>query len=211
MLLTEKFTVFQDYINAIIAAVVAGVISLITLFFKNLPSLIKQRTRRTNLIYDWSKASKINAMIQDVVQETGATYSHIIKYHNGGPRKMSVIYEAMGSPCATCISPCSNRQNIKRLQDDWQDRLILPFWLNNMALKTLNNIGSVNTVEYSEVDETHKMIWKEINAGLFKEILVKAHSDSFITFSLTFCTRFKDIDGVDSKLMTIANRLSHLV
>jgi hypothetical protein len=201
---------FQEQINLFIGALVAGIISAITLFFKKLPHIVSQKSRRSIIMYDWSKANMINAIIQDTVDDVGCIYGHVIQYHNHGPIKMTVLYEATGHPCQSCLHQCGNAFKIERLQKEWINRPILPFWLNHMALKTLEKNGLVNLLLYDKLDDLHKEIWNNANIYSYREILVSTKSDGFITLGLSFCERFKEIQNVDAKMISAANQLHKL-
>ena len=193
----------NDWLSALIALV--G--SLIIIFFRNLPRLISQKTKQKVILHDWKKDSKIFASIQDDVDKCGAIYSHVIQYHNHGPKKMSVLIESTGKPCKDCITKCSNQGTIRRLKEEWDDRPIDPFWLTRMALKTLELDGRVNHVNYDDLDTIHKEIWSDVNIYQFREILVKVKNDGFITLSFSFCSRFTEVGNVDAILTNLANRI----
>jgi hypothetical protein len=206
----DDWTFLREQINLIIGAIVAGIIGAITLFFKRLPSIVSQKRKKANIMFDWSKSNMINAIIQDLVDELGCIYGHVVQYHNHGPIKMTVLYEAVGHPCSSCVKQCSNHFKIKRLQPEWINRPILPWWLNRVALKTLEKDGSVNKVYADELDEIHKEIWYSVNIYCYKEVLLRVKSDGFITLGLSFCERFKQVPAVNAKILGAANKLHKL-
>jgi hypothetical protein len=204
------FNFVREQATLIIGAIVAGIISAITVYFKRLPSVIRHKTRKAKILFDWTRSNMVNAIIQDLVDDVGCIYGHIINYHNHGPIKMTVLHEVIGHPCAKCMRHCLNKTKIRRLQGEWIERPIQPFWLTRVALKTLSDDGMVNKITYDELNDIHKEIWDAVNIYSHKEILLKTHADGFITLALSFCERFQDVPTVDPKMMAAANRLQKL-
>jgi hypothetical protein len=206
----DDLSFWHEQINLIVGAIVAGVIGVITLFFKKLPNIITQKQRRTIILHDWTKANMINAIIQDLVDDIGCILGHVIQYHNHGPIKMTVLYEALGHHCFSCENPCDHKKKRRRLINEWQNRPILPAWLNKVALKTLEKNGLVNDILRTDMDEITQGIWEEANIHRFKECLIKVKSDGFITIGLSFCNNFEMSSVVDAKIMAAVNQLYKL-
>ena len=206
-LITDVYKLIEGKLNEGLAVLIATILTSIILFFKKLPGLIQHKTKAKVILHDWKKDSKVFGYIQDDVDRCGAIYSHVIQYHNHGPKKMSVLIESIGKPCTNCISKCRNVASIRRLQEEWIERPIASFWLDRMALKTLELDGRVNHVNYDELDNLHKEIWNDVNINQFREILVKVKNDGFITLSFSFCSRFTEAENIDARLTNLANRI----
>ena len=183
-------------------------------FIKRIPAKVIHEYRRRKQLVDIAKGSEINNIIRKL-KVTGALFIHIIKYHNGGPYKMTVEWEAVGDPCHYCKHQCTHFKNgkVQPLQKHWVNQRVSNVWAHIIG-KTLHLNGGLNTFTIGDFDklvedpekhveaaeiENHKAIFRSANIEVFKEnLLIMSGKDSY-TLGLSYCpqaviTEENDID-----------------
>jgi hypothetical protein len=209
-----------------------GIIAGLVFLFTSLIYFLKKMRLRERILHHYRKnkqlaglreGSEINNIIAKL-KNSGATYITIIRYHNGGPYKMSVEWEALGDPCTTCVHQCAVYGKLKPLQKDWQGIKVNNVWAEIIE-KTISLDGKLNTKDmawfdsddvvdnHSQLDiDFNKNIWKAYGIDTFKEVLLSHKSGKqTMTLGLSFCARFSDYHGADIKMEMARRRLKELV
>jgi hypothetical protein len=206
--------------------IIAGLVFLFTLLismWKRIPKKVLHQYRKNNQLEGLKKGSEINN-IMSKLKSSGAIYITIIRYHNGGPYKMSVEWEVLGDPCMKCAHQCKNYGNLKPLQKDWQGIKVNNVWAK-ITSETIMSDGRMNTkrIEWFDSDqvvkdcnstdiEFNKKIWDLYGISSFKEMLLthKSGKESY-TLGLSFCARFRDYEEADLQMEMARRKLRHLI
>lgn len=209
--------IFDKVISKIteeLATLLIIIITSLFAFFRKLPERFLHNYRKNKQLAGLMKGSNINNIVSEL-KWGGALFIHIIRYHNGGPYKMTIEWEEVGIPCLGCAHPC--RRNLitpKPLQQDWQAVKVSAVWNKVVISKTIQLDGAVNTVVITNdgFDQFTKDIWEASKIYTYMEVLLK-HSGSKESWclGLSFCENFQDFEGVRVNMEMAARKLRKLL
>ncbi len=233
----ESWKLFEDKVTEALVAILVFVASAMIAFFRKLPVRYKQAYRRNKRLIDLKKGSDINNVMRSLSINSGAVLIHVIKYSNGGPYKMTVEWEGLGSICSLCAEEgCPNWKGVRPVQGEWEKARVTEIW-HEVISKTIRFDGKINMVTedsldaiYSELKDTigshlkdgsrlketlnlAKAIWKSSNISVYKETLLvhKANKDSW-TLGLSFCDKNNNNeDGINLKIEMASRKLRKLL
>lgn len=211
----------QDKSTEIVAALIVAILTALIAYFKKLPAYIikkraEKRRRRLEItqLAAVKAGNKINNIIDQLGNDTGALYVHIIRYHNGGyplevghALNMTVEWEEPGHSCDGCMTQCSMYKKVPRVQHQWKGQPVTGNWFDIIE-HTLNNKTECTTIPIENMDDEHADLWKTYNIALFKEVFIKHTELGFYTLGLSFCRRTKDIDVADGLMVHAAGQLN---
>ena len=214
-----------------ILAVIVVVSSVVLTLVKRLPTkairALLHTYRRGQQLNSFKKGSNINNIIRKLLA-TKALSIFIIRYHNGGPFKLTVEWEAVGSACGDCSDQCEIGRHAKvtSVQKDWQGEKITNLWNELVVSETVAMDYKINTVSMSDFDAAAadpkssitseevamtKLIWKESGIWTMKETLIALKSNKEVwTLAMTFCHKHKHIEESDLAMTLAARRLRKL-
>lgn len=210
-LLIEIQKLFEDKTIEVISVIVTALFIAINRFFKKLPGAILHRIRRGKQLDGLQKGSAINNIIRKLALDSGAIYVHLIRYHNGGPYKMTVEWESIGRICHNCVKQCGNFKSIKPLQSDWSGQPVSNIW-SLVIQNTIKLDGLINEVDGCNFDKLHKDIWIDAKIHSYKEIVLKhkANKDTWC-LGLSFCERFNNHNEADIMMEMASRKLKKLL
>ena len=155
--------VFENKATEIVVTILVFSISALVAFFRKLPKRYKHNYRRKRQMEGLRKGSTINNIIRKLTLESNAIYIHVIRYHNGGPYKMSVEWEGTGLTCAGCTHSCRNFKGVRPVQKDWQNEKVTDIW-GEIVYNTIRLDGGLNIVTSNTFDQMHM----DIRRGAFR-------------------------------------------
>jgi len=202
---------FEEKTIEIIGIIVTAIFLSLNRFFKRLPDYIFQKIRKEKQLEGLQKGSAINNVIRELALNAGAIYVHLIRYHNGGPYKMTVEWESLGRACPQCITKCKNYKGIPPLQNDWRSYQLSNIWAEIVA-KTIQMDGVINEVDGSGFDQLHKDMWNNYKIHSYKEVIVKHKSNKDTwCLGLSFCQRFEDHHEANAMMDMARRKLKDLL
>jgi len=205
------FSTIHDAANNFVAWLITAVATAVILFFKRSMKMAIVRTKRRVLYHEWKLSSKANALIFEDLRELGGIYGWVFWYHNHGPKKMTMLSEVVGGACLICTKNADCLFNTKKKHwfNNFQERPIDLFWLEELTLETLRLNGKVNEVKYDDMNELHKEMFNDSGINQIREIFIKTNNDGFIALSYCFCERFIASKNVNAHMVNMANKLAH--
>ena len=191
--ITEMYQLFEEHINKLLAGLVALLLTAAATFFRKLPQYIVEKRQRRN----FEDVVNLDIILDDLVEETGAVYGHIIKYHNGNKElkpgaewRMTVTWESLGKPCLDCEHKCvfGKTNKRKRLQQDWDNVPVSSNWFRIVSKAYLNpNQPHITYITDEDLSDIEVEVWKQAGIHSFMEILIKVKDRKFFTLGLSFC------------------------
>jgi hypothetical protein len=205
---------FEKHVNELIAGLIAAFVAWFTLILRKLPDyLLEVRQKR-----EFDKLGKLDVLLDEIVDDVGAIYGHVIKYHNGGEELavgnnwlMSVVWESVGKPCHDCGDRCAFAKKHKRLQSEWQKEPISSEWFKIVQKSYLEREKChATSIDDKNLGEVQRQIFKRSNIHTYMEVFIKSRKMEFFTLGLSFCDKHEGLKSCGAVIIT-ARQLNKLL
>ena len=210
------YELFREHLTQLLATIMVGMTAATAAFFKKLPQHYFETKQKTQV----EKMQQLDIILDDLVDETGAIYGHIINYHDGHKEllagdkwRMTVTWESLGKPCVSCTNTCEFRElgGRKRLQEEWQDVHVTSGWFKTVSKAYLDkSTYHLTSVTDKKIGKEELEIFQRSGIHTFVEILIKVKNKTFYTLGLSFCKKYEE-EGRYIAIIPAGKRLAKLL